>query len=353
MNLSRKNEGQARPGLIIGLAVVVAAVIGVVVFFKPSDNSNRAAGGGGAQNESVESQVAPVADGNSGLELIGRTKVGSRSNQEAQKELSEDDPLSLTESFKKAMSNRIAAVREKELKRLAQEFAAQDPAAAADLIKHEWENGPRNKAPLRAFTSEFGKAYAEQNPKLAGALVESLPPELQMQYATAVGAHWATSDAGGATQWALNMPDPNVQKGLLSAISGVVEQSGSSFLIDPWADALTRSPYAGEYAQQLARTWPISNPDAAMEWVNAIPDPEMRAASFLSMAGGMAGRGYEDAAHWVSQFPEDSGIRDQAVDQVSYSWSKSDFDAAKAWAESLGRGLLNENPSQPYVPQIP
>ena len=71
------------------------------------------------------------------------------------------------------------------------------------------------------------------------------------------------------------------------------------------------------------------------------------------MAGGMAGRGYEDASHCVSQFPEEEGIRDQAVDQVSYSWSKSDYDAAKSWAESLGRSLLNENPNQPYDPQQP
>jgi hypothetical protein len=262
MNLSRTNEGQARPGLIIGLAVVVAAVIGVVVFLKPSSEPYRTVREEGNQNESTNPQIAPVADGNSGMDLIGRSKTGSRSHLDAQNELPEDDQLSLSESFQRAMGNRIAAVRDKELKRLAEQFAARDPAAASDLIKNEWENGPRNKAPLRKFTSEFGKAYAGQKPKLAGDMVESLPPELQMQYATAVGAQWASSDAGGATQWALQMADPNIQNGLLGAISGVVEQSGSPFLIDPWADALTRSSFARDYAQQLARTWPISNADA-------------------------------------------------------------------------------------------
>jgi hypothetical protein len=90
-----------------------------------------------------------------------------------------------------------------------------------------------------------------------------------------------------------------------------------------------------------------------MEWVNAIPDPELRFSSFQSMADAMAGRNFEEAALWVAQFPEDSGIRDQAVDQVSYGWSKSDHDAAKSWAESLGRSLLNEGPGQPYEPQQP
>lgn len=353
MNRSGQEEGQARPGLLIGLGAVVLLVIGAVWFLKPGTQGNSSSTSVKNGADPAELPQNPSGDGKSGLNLIGQSKIGSRSNQDDQDGTSEEEQETLSQSFRKAMDNRIAAVREKELKHLAQQFASKDPGAALDLIKNEWENGARNKSPIRMFTSEFGKAYAKHDSKAAGAMTQSLPVELQMQYATSVGTQWASSDAGGATQWALGMSDPNIQSGLLSAISGVVDQSGSPFLIDPWADALTQSPYAGDYAQQLARTWPISNADAAMDWINAIPDPEIRAASFQSMAGGMAGRGYEDASHWVSQFPEEEGIRDQAVDQVSYSWSKSDYDAAKSWAESLGRSLLNENPNQPYDPQQP
>lgn len=349
MSHGTENNPQARPGLILGLGALVVLTLVLAFLLKPaSSDSEPTAGGNTTPNTSV-SDVSSDAqkNGASGMRLIQKT--GSRNNNVA---TSEDDSeeilqeeVELDKAFEESLTEPVAVNRDKELTSLADQFAQSDPELAVAMIQDAWENGARNKGPVLHFARDFATAYAKVNPEAAAGLLEKMPAEVQFQYGASVGSEWANSDPSSATQWAMDMEDVQLRNGMITSISGSVERTGNPVHIDAWANTMIQSPVAMEFAGQVARTWSISNVGATMQWLDSFDDSTRRAIAYQEMATSMADRNYLDAAHWISQFPEQMGIRDQAVDSVSYSWSKTDYAAAKGWAESMGRTLLNSDMS--------
>jgi len=349
MPLGTSDDRQARPGLILGLgAIVVLAVVAALLLKPASDKSQRSAEGASTSNASVNADSsATQQNGASGMRLIQKTGAGNKRVANSQESVDEtpQEEVELDSAFQESLKNPVAVKRDEGLTSLADQFAQSDPDLAVAMIKEGWEDGARNKGPVLHFARDFATAYAKVDPEAAAGLLDQMPAEVQFQYGASVGSEWATSDPSGAMEWALGMEDQQLRNGMITSISGSVERTANPVHIDEWANTIIQSPIAMEFAGQVARTWSISNVGGAMQWLDTFEDSTRRAIAYQEMATSMAGRNYLDAAHWISQFPEQMGIRDQAVDSVSYSWSKEDYAAAKGWAESMGRALLNSDMS--------
>jgi len=286
MNATGSHQESARPGLMIFLVAMIGVATAVLFIFKSgSDSSSSHMTKGNASGEGQE-ETANVAGGgaDAGLRLIGQSGQRNSTDPDA-------EPSTITrlgDSFEKALQTTIAVDRDRALSQLAVTFASADPESAVELM-HAHARNRRFTGALAHFSQAFGRALAAHDLGTAQAYLDEIPASLKAHYSIAVGKHWASQDAGAATQWALQRTDPELQSHLLSAISGVVEQSSSPLLIDAWAGALSQSPYGLEYSDQLSRVWPISNADAAMEWVGSIADPQRRSSAYHSFAESMAG----------------------------------------------------------------
>jgi hypothetical protein len=344
-----ENNQQARPGLILGLgALVVLAVVAALLLKPASDKSQRSAEGDSTSNASDSADSSATQQyGASGMRLIQKTGAGNKRVASSEESLDEtpQEEVELDSAFQESLKNPVAVKRDEGLTSLADQFAQSDPDLAVAMIKEGWEDGARNKGPVLHFARDFATAYAKVDPEAAAGLLDKMPAEVQFQYGASVGAEWANSDPSSATQWAMDMEDVQLRNGMITSISGSVERAANPAHIDAWANTMIQSPIAMEFAGQVARTWSMSNVGATMQWLDSFEDSTRRAIAYQEMATSMAGRDYLDAAHWISQFPEQMGIRDQAVDSVSYTWSKTDYAAAKGWAESMGRTLLNSDMS--------
>ena len=348
MSTSTPSETGARPGLLLGLIAVVVVTLLAVFFLKPGGSQSSEVAKDAAVNDSSSSPPSSdaQAQGTSGMRLIQRTGTSQQSDQSATGGRSFSGEMELDEAFLKALANPVAVLRDEQLTALAGQFAEQNPELAVAVIQDAMESGSRNKAPVLHFVQAFATANAAIDPRAAAALTDQLPADAQVQYGTIVGAEWVKHDVSGATQWGLELGDANLRNSIIGAISGAIEREGTPQMIDAWANALIQSPVAMDFVSQLARTWPISDALSTMEWLNTLPEPGRQVAAYQEMATSMASRNIQDATRWIAQFPEQSGIRAQAVDNVAYSWSKTDHEAAREWAASMGRLLINsETPS--------
>jgi len=345
MSTSSPRETGARPGLLLGLGAVL--VVALVAFFllKPGERQSSGVVKDDTVNDSSSSDQASgsLADGNSGMRLIQRTGTPKKSDRSVPGGGSFSGEMELDEAFLKALANPVAVLRDEQLTALAGQFAEQNPELAVVVIQDAMETGPRNKAPVLHFVQAFATANASIDPRAAAALTDQMPADAQVQYGTIVGAEWVKKDVSSATQWGLGLDDANLRNSIIGAISGAIERDGTPQMIDAWANALIQSPVAMDFVSQLARTWPISDAVSTMEWLNTLPEPGRQVAAYQEMATSMASRNIQDATRWIAQFPEQSGIRAQAVDNVAYSWSKTDHKAAREWAASMGRMLINSD----------
>lgn len=352
MPLTPHAERKIRPGFIWGVILIFFGIVSPLIHLQMKTKQALSPVKHASENEkhSYVSVPSDTGSGPAGMRLVERASPRLSASRPNRLSLSSGAGIFMEQAFRNAMENSVNLTRENELRLLAFEFAKSDPEGALNMIHESWKLTIRDRKPVIQFTDAFAKALGARDPEKAAGYLSSLPEPLRVHYASAMVSEWAKSDASTATRWALEM-DISLQKNaVLNAIAGAVEQSASPYVIAQWAETLSKSPNAVDHASALARIWPISDADAALNWLNSLPDQDRRAAAFQEMAAALTQRNYLEAAHWIEQFPEQNSIRDRAVDMVGYTWSKSDFNAAKLWTESMGRVLDEGDHSEFYFP---
>jgi hypothetical protein len=113
-------------------------------------------------------------------------------------------------------------------------------------------------------------------------------------------------------------------------------ESSPSFDPARWVELLDEIPAErrSNASIQLASGWAASDPEAAVRWASALPDPAARDGAIGSIAATWANHDPIEAARWVDTLPAGEA-RDGASAGLSNALARSEPETAWVWAASI------------------
>lgn len=154
---------------------------------------------------------------------------------------------------------------------------------------------------------------------------------------------WAAYDPEGAIQWARQNHDSDDEEEgnpwMVGVIRGLIDQ-------DPVraSQLLADMPYSEERGEALTAMLPsilARGAEAAREWVEGIPDEQLKQGAVARIAEALAEKDPAGTAQWLaSQSSEAAG---RSISNVMTTWMESDRTAAVSYFQNLPSGEVRTN----------
>jgi hypothetical protein len=143
---------------------------------------------------------------------------------------------------------------------------------------------------------------------------------------------WAVNDLNGALAWMKSLPEGRERA---YAAAGLAQSWANS---NP-AEAAQFSPMlsgtaANDFNRALADAWAASDPQAAVQWWQSIPEQNGRHDVLASILREWSGQAPEAAARFVATLSSPEEQQSAALN-VASAWAESDPGAAATWAASF------------------
>ena len=196
-----------------------------------------------------------------------------------------------------------SSIRNDALEQVAIAWTASHPAEAIAWLHTLPEGASKQVATLAA-------AYevARVDPPAALGLAIELPSghdrDALLEHAV---SQWAAGDLATAAEWVKQISNTELRETLLAAVAIAAASDNATDAASLIATALTSGEIQGRAAVSITQRWAQSAP--------------------------------QDAAAWVSQFPE-MPARDAAVENLVALWAQTDSQATANWLNSLPDGSL-------------
>jgi hypothetical protein len=199
-------------------------------------------------------------------------------------------------------------------------------------------------------------------------------PQIHQPFLTLAAMRWAVVDLSEAMGWARSLPAGDFRSEVLEAVASEAVRSAPIEALRLGVEL----PKGGKQAELLARAaaeWAVTDRDSALDWAKQIEDDDLRqqvtgqlVAAFANqdpvraattalqeMVPGVeqdravvtiiqhwAQSAPEDAAAWVSQFPDDSLAQD-AIESLVNLWGDQDLAAPGSWLKSLPPSAMRDH----------
>jgi len=248
-----------------------------------------------------------------------------------------------------------------------------DPAAALAWLDQVATGTTYDNAVKDIFSN-----LAQTNPAAAAALIANItdPSDRSAAIAQTV-ARWLTKNPQDALSWAASLPDTDAVARATAVQSIVANWSGKN-LSDAIAYAQSNlSPEAmlavtPTFAKAMAKT----DPQAALNWVNTLPDSTAKDQSISTILVGVASSDFQTAWAYTQTMPDGTGRTaamdslvatlsktnaaqaasllgtgdsNMAVKAIATNWAKQDPTAAAAWITSLPPGNNYDNAATSFA----
>jgi hypothetical protein len=226
--------------------------------------------------------------------------------------------------------------------RWGEELAARNPEEARKIIE-EWIARPGTlRAEVVPFLEPLVLKLAAVDPKHAVGWSEFLPDELKEVAYGLIAGEWMKREPEGAVEWSSTIGDDRLRSAATGSVWPLLDRPGFEDLGVRWAQRMARNGTDSvRHADVIGRVWARVSEAEPLQWAMQIPDPSAKALAFGSIAQAIAVRDPELARTLVLEFPEEGGVRDHAINMVSYSMRNVNPEAAHAWA-NWARGRANE-----------
>ena len=228
-------------------------------------------------------------------------------------------------------------VRNAALSAVASGKAPEDPEAVAQWAE-QLPKSTRHETVMKA-ADKMGK----KNPEAMLRWVELLPKDLHdyALYSGVVG--WAMEDFEAARKWVEQLPEGQrpfgIEEGIVRSwsikmLSGPdIDFEAVKGSIEQLPDGKVRNLVMNRMAQALVS---YKGNDAAMQWIETLPEGDARNAVLLSTIGTIAGKNPEKATELLNAMPEGEGeARNQAMVSIAIGWTQKDLKKAVELAMAL------------------
>ena len=194
----------------------------------------------------------------------------------------------------------------------------------------------------KALGSAFGRMARND---LSGALEALKEWEGDAQYSNALqNVAWAyqRDDPDGALAWAMELPEQHKPNVLSSIISNMANDNPHLAIkhLEQLATA-ENQPYHNNAVQNIASTWARSDPVAAAEWLQALPESDSRNNGLQQVAERWVRVDPVSASEWIGSLPGGQG-RDNAAMSLINNIRNEDPEMAVAWSESLSEPSIRD-----------
>jgi hypothetical protein len=226
------------------------------------------------------------------------------------------------------------------------------------------------------------RRWAERDPQAAAAWAGQFPEGGERRMILEqIALAWAEKDFSTATGWVNGLPAGESREGAALAIGyeAAATQPKAALAL---ADLVSTSPAHDDLIVHAVSQWGGADPAAALEWVNGVPDEQLRQRLLAAVAVASAKRDGRaaaalaaealapgpvqdrtavavvqrwaqqspiDAASWVAQFPETS-TRNVALENLFAIWLPQDSASAIRWISELPAGSFRDSASS-FVPR--
>ncbi len=140
---------------------------------------------------------------------------------------------------------------------------------------------------------------AEQDPQRAIGLIAELPSAKQANTAGSIATRWMRSDPEAAAAWALQLPEGEARKNVLSsvvnnmAIQDLTKTAG-------WLEQLPLGPSRDWAVREFTGRAVTADPAAATAWAATISDERLRSSEIERAASKWLGKDSDAATRWIT-----------------------------------------------------
>lgn len=266
--------------------------------------------------------------------------------------------------------------REKRLVGLLGEISAAELSAALTFIKEQSSSDLNREFGLR-LVSRWG----HDDPRAAALWVNiNLVGWARERAIKAIATAWAEKDVASALTWVYEIPDEAARhsalvniayeagrsepiKGLEIAVSlpsseardALIEHTASEWagtaprLAADWASQIPDEALRARVLSEIATSWGASDPVAAVEMaLKELKAGKPQEDAIVSIVQQWTQTKPEDAAAWVTQFPEGE-LRHTALEELVKLWFDQDAQGAARWLNSLEPGETTDVAFSTYV----
>ena len=132
-----------------------------------------------------------------------------------------------------------------------------------------------------------------------------------------------------AMDWASNISDPLLQRGVASRVADKVARTDPVAAAD-WSLSLTDETVRSEAMEEAVERWARSDLDAAADWLTNIPAEPARDDSVRTLVQAMANDDPKSALVWAGTITDEK-VRHDMLERVADRWMQRDPAAAKAF----------------------
>jgi hypothetical protein len=187
------------------------------------------------------------------------------------------DPAAAAELMAKMQPGDL---REQYLLRLAQLWAAQDPAAAL-----QWASILQDDTERVSATGTVCLEMAQANPEAAIHALEKLGMSHDKSTLDNLAQLWATRDISAAAAWALARPGGDARDSLVARVAFVMSETNPSEAANLVVNSVPAGELQSEAAISIVHRWALRDWKAAQEWVDRFPQGPLRQRAQAEIAG--------------------------------------------------------------------
>jgi hypothetical protein len=262
-------------------------------------------------------------------------------------------------------------------KQILRRWAELEPREAFDYLNSLAEGEIKSQA-----MTEVAKIAARTDPEYLASAAESMPASrARRELVQELTKAWSETDVRAALSWAQRLPEDQSKQDALAIIrfawaAQIPAQAASQLIELPPGDS------RNSFLTAIAERWGSSNPEAAMEWVRTLSEPEQALAvpgvigawaeqdplaagefvaglpqdetqnrAALLVISSWANRDPEQAIAWVLRFRE-GPTREQGLREAVSGWTRMDSEAARMWVQHLPAGDTRDSALKDYVESI-
>jgi len=284
----------------------------------------------------------------------GRDRLGSvRGIGELRRAMDDSDPVASMRRFSEILEEMTSAEAAEAAKVLwAEPGTSRELAERKRLLAYRWGqvDGANAIAFAEAQKPGQGKVtaisgalagWASVDPAAAKAFIEAeVSPGLRALYDVALVNGWARVDPGAATNHVLGMNDgPNTTRTMRLLASEQVRQDPEA--AGPWALGLPEGGLKAVAINEVAtrRVW--SDAPAAIDWVASIDSLSAMPEAMTTAMGVWARTNPVAAGEYLNEMPN-GGARDHAVGAFSLGAAAEDPERSAMWAGTISDEVLRE-----------
>ncbi len=150
---------------------------------------------------------------------------------------------------------------------------------------------------------------------------------------------WASNDPVAAAKWVEKLPDPKNREIGQVAVAGRWAAQNPEDAAAHYTPVIAAAKTSGDksstainLATVLSDIWGTTNPSAAADWVQKLPNGPGREEAASTLATVWAAQDIQAALKWSETL--DAGVRSQVVEHLATTWGAIEPDKAVAWVQT-------------------